>query len=172
MSRNVFFTLIVLLVGTFLFSSPAFAKGNKGSKSFGISKAKAPKAQMILSKKVKKELSKGVGKKGIARIKKAKTQKDLVRALNAELKKCEQCPTTKKLLAGLKVGSKGNDTGAVAYFWGDTTDEDGCGWAHCLSHWGSHIPCQGMPGDEEEDPEPKDDDPKEDPPETETPEGN
>jgi hypothetical protein len=180
MSKRASLILFTVLMSLLLVSSPLFAQeksrlktsSKTGSVSFGIKKADSTRAQPILAEKVKSELKKNLDKRQLRKLENAKTQKELVELLKVEAKRCNECTTTRKLVGKLSVGSNPDKSESVSSFWGETTDENGCGWAHCLTYWGEHIPCQGMPGDEEvEDEGPEGGDDDDEPAETEGEEG-
>ena len=111
-----------------------------------------PKAgQKQLAGRVKGEVVKALGPDGESRLAAVQNSQDY-KALLGEVKaKCEDCKVSAALLEGLKVV----DTKVRPGLGGGTVIAEAasgdCGPFHCLSWWGEHFPCQGMPGDEDDD---------------------
>lgn len=145
---------LTVILAMFL-SSNAFAnKNNFTSQSLGTT----PKnVQQVISKKIISEVKKHGGPNAMKALRNAKSQGAKLAALKRIAKVCRECKMTKQFVGPLtSTAQSRTNTNVSAAFWGN--DRNGCGWAHCLSHWGQHIPCKGMPGDPQEpDPEPSDD---------------
>ena len=142
---------------------------------FAQKKVKDYKSQTALATGLIMDLKKGLGNKAIVDLQtKVKTKGQFIAYVKDMTKKCKSCPLLKDFstkltttrsaeIRGLHYGSnlvasaqneEGTDpepdTDSDEDDDRDTDGDEGggsdCGPFHCLSRWGEHFPCQGVPG--------------------------
>jgi len=133
------------LVSAFLFISLSCAANVHAKKKRPQLNGKiAPKvssakiaSQAFLMKKVMAEVRQVLGKKAVRKLERAKNGKARLRVMKILDKKCAgQCSLLASTVQRLSVSKA---TAKLA------AKNNNCGPYHCLSQWGCHIPCKGLP---------------------------
>ena len=92
--------------------------------------------QDLLMARLKNELNRELGLKAVRKVERAKNQKVLIRVLKNLNKRCKaKCPVLTMVVKSLSANKR-----AFKHL-----NQNGCGPFHCLSQWGCHIPCKGLP---------------------------
>jgi len=85
--------------------------------------------------KVKAEVKANLGDSYVKKIDSAKSGKELGTVLKSVTAACSKCSTSRLLSTGLIAGGSGEVQ----------SSKSSCGVFHCLSIWGCHFPCRGIP---------------------------